>query len=78
MKTVSTSVINATTSNSVTLSNTGISLIVLPVSTGVACQLTLTKKVIFERTMKIYKIYKDLSERKHQTIYTFGELFRNS
>ena len=45
LKTCDTFVINAATSSSVTLSMTGFGLVVVPISFGIACALTLAKKV---------------------------------
>ena len=48
LKSFDTIVVIATTSSSVTLSLTGIALIVIPKSTGIACGLSIGKKVIYE------------------------------
>ena len=45
LKAFDTIVIIATTSNSITLSLMGIGLIVIPISTGIACGLTTSDKV---------------------------------
>ena len=47
LKSFDTIVINATTSISITLSLTGIGLIVIPILTGLACGLTISSKVIY-------------------------------
>ena len=44
LKSFDTIVILATSSSSITLSLTGIALIVIPISTGIACGLTTSKK----------------------------------
>ena len=52
LKSIDTFVINATIYTSITLSLTRIGLIVIPVSTGTACGLTFSNKVMYERVMQ--------------------------
>ena len=54
LKSFDTFVIFATTSSSITLSLTGIGLIVIPKSTVIACGLTINKKAIYEIVMRKY------------------------
>ena len=48
LKSVETFANAATTSTSVTISVAGIELTVIPISTGIACGITVSKKVIYE------------------------------
>ena len=52
LKTFDTFVFIATTSTSLTFSVTGLGLIVKPISTGIACGLTLTNAVLYEIVVK--------------------------
>ena len=56
-------IIVATTSTSITLSLTELGLIVIPISTGIACGLTISNKVIYEIMMQKYNKYKKQYER---------------
>ena len=58
IKSFDTVVINATTTNSITLSPTGIGLIVIPMSTGVACGLKVSKRVFYERVVQKHSNHK--------------------
>ena len=49
----------STTSTAVTVSITGFVLLVLPMSTGIGCGLTLTKNVLYELNMNYYNILKN-------------------
>ena len=51
-KSFDTFVIIGTTSSSISLSLTGIGLIVIPISTGIACGLTINNKVMYEIFMQ--------------------------
>ena len=53
LESVDSIVVIATTSTSITLSITGIGLIVLPISAGIACTLSLGNKVLHELIKKI-------------------------
>ena len=59
LKSFDTPVINATTSSSITFSLRGIGLIVIPISTGIACGLTISNKVIYEIIMQKDNEYKN-------------------
>ena len=50
-------VIIGATSTSITLSITGVGLIVLPISAGIACTLTLGNKVLHKLTVNNHKKY---------------------
>ena len=57
--------------NSITLSLMGISLIVIPISTGIVCGLTISNKVIFE--ISIINIKNNM--KKIKTIKSFDKLY---
>ena len=69
-------VIIATTSTSITLSITGIGLIILPISAGIACTLSLGNKVLHKLIIKKDNKYKKQYERDQQTIKSFDKLYR--
>ena len=71
-------VIIAATSTSITLSITGIGLIVLPISAGIACGLSLGNKVLHKLIINKYNRYKKQYERDQQTIKSFDKLYRKS
>ena len=71
-------VIIAATSTSITLSVTGIGLIVLPISAGIACGLSLGNKVLHELIINKYNKYKKQYERDQNTIKFFDKLYRKS
>ena len=71
-------VIIGATSTSITLSVTGIGLIVLPISAGIACALSLANKVLHKLIINKYNKYKKLYERDQQTIKSFDKLYRKS
>ena len=78
LKSFGTFVIIATTSSSITLSLTGIGLIVLPISTASACALSIGNQVIYEIIVNKYNKYKKQYERDQQTIKSFDKLYRKS
>ena len=78
LKSFDTIVIIATTSSSITLSLTGIGLIVIPISTATACGLSIGNKVLYEIIINKYNKYKKLYERDQQTIKSFDKLYRKS
>ena len=69
-------IIIGVTSTSVTLSITGIGLIVLPISVGIACTSSLTKKVLHKLNVNKDNKYKKQYERDQQTIRSFDKLYR--
>ena len=75
MKTVDTSVIMATTSSSVTLSLTGFGLLVIPISSGFACGLTLTIQVLYELIMNKHNDFEKYYERAQQTVDSCDKLY---
>ena len=71
-------VIIGATSTSITLSVTGIGLIVSPISAGIACTLSLGNKILHKLILHKYNKYKKLYERDQQTIKSFDKLYRKS
>ena len=69
-------IIIGATSTSKTLSITGIGLIILPISAGTACTLSLVNKVLQELIINKYNIYKKQFEIDQQTIKSFDNLSR--
>ena len=66
------------TSTSITLSVTGIGLIFLPISAGIACTLSLGNKVLHKLITNKYNKDKKQYERDQQTIKSFDKLYRKS
>ena len=71
-------VIIGATSTSISLSITGTGLIILPISAGIACGLSLGNKVLNKLIINKYNKYKKLYERDQQTIRSFDKLYRKS
>ena len=78
LESVDSIVIIAATSTSITLSVTGIGLIVVPISAGIACGLSLGNKVLHKLIVSKYNKYKKQYERDQNTIKSFDKLFRKS
>ena len=78
LESVDSIVIIAATSTSITLSVTGIGLIVLPISAGIACALSLGNKILHKLIINKYNKYKKQYERDQQTIKSFDKLYRKS
>ena len=78
LESVDSIVIIAATSTSITLSLTGIGLIVLPISAGIACTLSLGNKILHKLIINKYNKYKKQYERDRQTIKSFDKLYRKS
>ena len=76
LKSFDTFAIIATTVSSITLSLTGIGLIVIPISTASACGLSIGNKVIYEVIINKNIKYKKLYERDQQTYKSFDKLYR--
>ena len=77
LESVDSIVIIGAMSFSITLSIIGIGLIVLPVSTGIACTLSLGNKIIHKIFINKYNIYKKLYERDQLTIESFIKIIEN-
>ena len=67
-------VVIGATSTSITLSINGIGLIVLPISTGIACTLSLGNKVLHKIIINRYNKYKKQYDKDQQTIKTLDKL----
>ena len=76
LESVDSIVIIGATSTSITLSITGIGLIVLPIL--FACGLSLSDKVLHKLIINKYNKYKKQYERDQQTIKSFDKLYRKS
>ena len=76
LKSFDTFVIIGTTSSSITLSLTGIGLIAIPISSGIACGLTISNKLLYELVMKNYNKYKKQYQKDELTIKSFDKLYR--
>ena len=78
LESVDSIIIIAATSTSITLSITGIGLIVLPISAGIACGLSLGNKILHKLIINKYNKYKKQYERDQNTIKSFDKLYRKS
>ena len=78
LESVDSIVIIGATSTSIALSVTGIGLIVLPISAGIACALSLGNKILHKIFIHKYNKYKKLYERDQNTIKSFDKLYRKS
>ena len=78
LESVDSIVIIAGTSTSITLSVTGIGLIVLPISAGIACGILLGNKILHKLIINKYNKYKKQYERDQNTIKSFDKLYRKS
>ena len=78
LESVDSIVIIAATSTSITLSIIGVGLIILPISAGIACTLSLGNKVLHKLIINKYNKYKKLYERDQLTIKSFDKYYRKS
>ena len=78
LESVDSIVIIAATSTSITLSITGIGLIILPISASIACTLSLGNIVLHKLIINKYNKYKKQYERDQQTIKSFDKLYTKS
>ena len=78
LESVDSIVIIGATATSITLSVTGIGLIVLPISAAIACTLSLGNKVLHKLIINKYNKYKKQYERDQNTIKSFDKLYRKS
>ena len=78
LESVDSIVIIGATSTSITLSITGIGLIILPISAGIACTLSLGNKILHKLIINKYNKYKKLYERDQNTIKSFDKLYRKT
>ena len=75
LESVDSIVIIGETSTSIALSITGVGLIILPISAGIACTLSLGNKVLHKLFSNNYNKYKKQYERDQQTIESFDKLY---
>ena len=78
LESVDSIVIIGATSTSITLSVTGIGLIILPISAGIACGLSLGIKILHKLIINKYNKYKKQYEKDQNTIKSFDKLYRKS
>ena len=78
LESVDSIVIIAATSTSITLSVTGFGLVILPISAGIACTLSLGNKILHKLIINKYNKYKKQYERDQNTIKSFDKLYRKS
>ena len=78
LESVDSIVIIGATSTSITLSITGVGLIVLSISAGIACGLSLGNKVLHKLIINKYNKYEKQYERDQQTIKSFDKFYRKS
>ena len=78
LESVDSIIIISATSTSITLSITGIRLIILPISAGIACTLSLGNKILHKKIMNKYNKYKKQYEKDQQTMKSFDKLYRKS
>ena len=78
LESVDSIVINGATSTSITLSVTGIGLMILPISAGIACTLSLGNKVLHKLIINNYNKNKKQYERDQNNIKSFDKLYRKS
>ena len=78
LESVDSIVIITATATSITLSVTGIGLIVLPISAAIACALSLSNKVLHKLFINKYNKYKKQYERDQQTIKSFDKVYRKT
>ena len=78
LESVDSVVIIAAASTSISLSITGMGLIILTISAGIACTLSLGNKVLHKLIINKYNKYKKQYERDQLSIKSFDELYRKS
>ena len=78
IKSIDSIVIIGATSTSITLSIAGIGLIVLPISAGIACTLSLGNKVLQKIIINKHNKYKKQYERDQLSNKSFVKLYRKS
>ena len=78
LESVDSIVIIGTTSTSITLSITGIGWIILPISAGIACNLSLGNEVLRKLFINKYNKYKKQYERDQQAVKYFDKFYKKS
>ena len=75
LKLLDTIVISAITSNYIVLTLTGIFLVMIPKSTGIACGLTISNNVILEIVVQKYNKNKKQYQKVQQTVNSFVKIY---
>ena len=78
LESVDSIIIIGATSTSITLSITHVGLIILPISAGIACTLSIGNKVLHKLIINKYNKYKQQYDKDQQTIKSFNKLYRKS
>ena len=78
LKSVDCIIIKGVTSTSITLSITGVGLILLPISAGTVCTLSLGHKIIHKLLINKHNKYKKQKEKNQLTIKSFDKLYRRT
>ena len=78
LESVDSIVIIGATSTSINLSVIGVGLLILPISAGIACTLSLGNKVLHKLIINKNKKYKKQYERDQQTTKSSDKLYRKS
>ena len=78
LESVDSIVVIGATSTSITLSVTGFGWIILPISAGIACTLSLGDKILHKIIISKYNKYKKQYENDQNTIKSFDKLYRKS
>ena len=78
LESVDSIVIIGATSTSITLSITGFGLIILLISAGLACTLSVANKILHKLIINKYNKFKKQYERDQQTNKSFDKLYRKS
>ena len=78
LESVDSIVIIGATSTLITLSVTGFELVILPISAGIACTLSLGNKILHKLIINKYNKYKKQYDRDQQTFKSFDNLYRKS
>ena len=78
LESVDSIVIIIATSTSITLSITGFGMVILPISAGIACTLSLGNKVLHKLIINKYNENKKQYERDQLTIKSFDKLYKKS
>ena len=71
-------VIIGASSTSLILSVTGFGLVILPISAGIACALSIGNKVLHKIIINKYNKYKKQYDRDQQTIKSLDKLYKKS
>ena len=78
LESLDTVTINGATTTSVSLSVTGVGLIVLPISAGIVCAQPVGNKVLHKIILTIYDKYTKQHQKNPQTTKSLDNLFRKS